>query len=488
MGKFTKIPSEIKSFFKEKRLPAVVSDFTALLDTLEMDNRSLGGVKRDNCKLTNFQVFQILLLLPFFAVKGFSHYASSVMSGMFGGNKDILYSFSAQDNINWRNIVYRITTGLLSRTAVGEAPGKGKEGGKGNKGRRPSVLIADDTDLPKTGRCIELIGKVFSHVHGKCILGVKCLMLCWSDGVTQYMLDMSLHGEKGKVDGKEQGLSAKERERRYTRQRDAKSHTAHRRGEYFMGKGKKLMEMVRRAIRARVQFEYLLVDSWFTCTDLVDFVCKSRRPFHLLGMARLGNTKYTTAEWGELSAKAILARLKAAKSMRYSRRHRCHHATVKATLGGHDVRLFFCRMGRNEKWRLLLTTDTSLDFLKAYEIYAMRWSIEVFFADSKRLLGLADCSARDFSSQIAHVSLVMIRYNLLAFIKRANDYETLGGVFGDMYSGVHELTVAEKIWDIILDVVCAVAELTGMDDEVLLELIIRDNSRLAHFQALAKTA
>ena len=32
----------------------------------------------------------------------------------------------------------------------------------------------------------------------------------------------------------------------------------------------------------------------------------------------------------------------------------------------------------------------------AYEIYAMRWRIEIFCSDSKRLLGLADCSSRDF--------------------------------------------------------------------------------------------
>ena len=75
----------------------------------------------------------------------------------------------------------------------------------------------------------------------------------------------------------------------------------------------------------------------------------------------------------------------------------------------------------------------------------MRWGIEVFFSDSKRLLGLADCSSRDFSAHIAHVSLVMIRYNMLASIKRAPDYDTIGGLFGDMYLGVHELTVVEKI-------------------------------------------
>ena len=47
-------------------------------------------------------------------------------------------------------------------------------------------------------------------------------MLCWSDGRTQFMLDFSLHGEKGKIEGKEQGLTSEQRNRRYERKRDKK--------------------------------------------------------------------------------------------------------------------------------------------------------------------------------------------------------------------------------------------------------------------------
>jgi hypothetical protein len=417
--------------------------------------------------------------MPFFAVTGLSHYATSVMNRMFGGKKDILYSFMAQDNIDWRDVIYRVSTKLITNITIRE---------DFKKSHLPSVLIADDSDLPKTGKHLEMIGKIFSHVHQKCILGYKVLTLCWSDGRTQIMLDASMHGEKGKIDGKEQGLTAKQRQARYNRDRDKESHAAMRKDEYFMSKGVKLIEMVKKAIQAKIKFEYLLVDSWFTCTDLVDFVCKCHKQFHLLGMAKMGNTKYITKEWDELSAKAILAKLKASKSIKYCRRYRCHYASISVTLGKRDVKLFFCRVGKNEKWRVLLTTNTSLEFMQAYEIYAMRWALEVFFADSKRLLGLADCSARDFSSQIAHISLVMIRYNLLAIIKRTHDYETIGGLFNDMYCGVHELTVIEKIWGIILETVAVAAELTGMDDEVMLELIIQDSKRLAAFQALAQSA
>ena len=137
---------------------------------------------------------------------------------------------------------------------------------------------------------------------------------------------------------------------------------------------------------------------------------------------------------------------------------------------------------------MLLTTDLSLDFMRAYEIYAMRWSIEVFFSDSKRILGLADCSSRDFSAHIAHVSLVMIRYNMLSAIKRTLDYDTIGGLFEDMYLGVHELTVVEKIWAIIIEVVAVVAELIEADSEVVTLQVINSDKRLAALRAYAQTA
>lgn len=479
MSKFTNIPSDIRSFFNEKRRSVVMNAFTCLLEDINLDCRSLGGMKRENCRLTNLQVFQILVLFPFFAIKGYSHYAGFALCRMFGGKKDMFYSYLSQDNINWRKVIYRITNRLVKRVVIRDDH---------KKSRLPKVLIADDTDLPKTGMHMESIGKIFSHVHQKCILGYKALMLCWSDGRTQFMLDSSLHGEMGKIEGKEQGLTSAQRNARYERQRDKDSHISKRKNEYFMGKGIKLLEMVKDAIQNKIPFDYLLIDSWFTCTELVDFVCRCHKKFHFLGMARMGNTMYATENRGKLSAKAILTKLKSAKEVKRSRRYRCHYAETQVVLGKRAVKLFFCKRGKKEAWKLLLTTDLSLDFMRAYEIYAMRWSIEVFFSDSKRILGLADCSSRDFSAHIAHVSLVMIRYNMLSAIKRTLDYDTIGGLFEDMYLGVHELTVVEKIWAIIIEVVAVVAELIEADSEVLIFQVINSNKRLATIRAYALTA
>ena len=61
--------------------------------------------------------------------------------------------------------------------------------------------------------------------------------------------------------------------------------------------------------------------------------------------------------------------------------------------------------------------------------------------------------------------MVVIRYNILAIIKRSEDYETIGGLFADIYEGVHEFTVVEKIWSIIIEVIAIVAEIFGAPDK-----------------------
>ena len=137
-----------------------------LLEGMRISDKDLGGKKRENCQLTNLQLFQIILILPFMAVPGFSHYAGSSISKLFGGKKDILYSFMAKDNIDWRNIIWHIACHLIKAVTIRKDY---------QKSHLPAVLIVDDSDLPKTGLRMECIGKIFSHVFQRCILGYKLL-------------------------------------------------------------------------------------------------------------------------------------------------------------------------------------------------------------------------------------------------------------------------------------------------------------------------
>lgn len=53
-----------------------------------------------------------------------------------------------------------------------------------------------------------------------------------------------------------------------------------------------MIEIVRAAIKHGLRFDYVLVDSWFTCFALVQFVVTRRFGYYLLGMAKMGKTRY----------------------------------------------------------------------------------------------------------------------------------------------------------------------------------------------------
>ena len=65
---------------------------------------------------------------------------------------------------------------------------------------------------------------------------------------------------------------------------------------------------------------------------------------------------------------------------------------------GFPVKLFFSRFGKRAKWHLILTTDVSLDCLAMMKHYQVRWTIEVYFKESKQYLNLGRCQSEDLDA------------------------------------------------------------------------------------------
>jgi hypothetical protein len=59
-------------------------------------------------------------------------------------------------------------------------------------------------------------------------------------------------------------------------------------------------------------------------------------------------------------------------------------------------------------------------------------------------------------------------------------------LFNDVYLGVHELTVIEKIWAIVLEVIAVIAELIEADEDKLMLQVIENDKRLQALQAYAQ--
>lgn len=188
LHKVTDFLSEISSFFRKNDAHKAMYSILDVIKWLKMNESTLFGMKsKCNNVYPLLQVFQALLLFPCFMVRNPYRFTGSSLSGLLGCKKDVFYRFMSNPKINWRKSVYHLTLQLWSKIRL-------------RSGRKEGTvcLIVDDTDYPKTGRRMENIGRVFSHVHHRCILGFKALFLAVTDGTTQMLLDFALLGEKGK--------------------------------------------------------------------------------------------------------------------------------------------------------------------------------------------------------------------------------------------------------------------------------------------------
>ncbi|GAB1415422.1 hypothetical protein MASR2M117_08280 [Paludibacter sp.] len=120
-------------------------------------------------------------------------------------------------------------------------------------------------------------------------------------------------------------------------------------------------------------------------------------------------------------------------------------------------------------------------FEQAYKIYSTRWSVEVFFKESKQHLGLGKCQAQDFDAQIAATTLCMLQYNLLSVVKRFNDYKTLGELFRAAQKDSLEITISEQIWLIITDIAAKLSKILDIDTEVFMQKLFSENQTLTKY-------
>jgi hypothetical protein len=326
-------------------------------------------------------------------------------------------------------------------------------------------FILDDSTVEKTGYKIELIGKVFDHVLGRTVLGYKMLTLGYWDGKTFIGIDFSLHREKGKRPALPYGLKPKQIKAQYSKQRDKAQ--SKRVKELDMSKIENGIKMLKRAVKNGFKASYVLTDSWFMSEKLILEVRNIQSSMmHLLGMCRMDQRKYLY-EHKLYTAQELLKKGK--KRIKRARKLKAHYIDFVVEYKGVKVKLFFSRYSTTSSWNLLLTTDLGLSYLRAIEIYQIRWSIEVFFKETKQYLGLGKTQSNDFDAHIADITLIMITHMVLSLQKRFANYETMGALFHENQKQLLELTLWERLWGFFIELMNELMELMDTDLEMLME-------------------
>jgi len=396
-------------------------------------------------------ILTLLLILPLMALKNVHQFYKSAYAKEESMKKDTIYRLKNNENYSWRNLLYKVAKAYRSLVEPDATD---------NAEKKPTALIIDDTADQREGYKMEKISYIFDHVIRKTVLGFKILALIYFDGVASQPLDFTIHTEKK--------LTGKKQRSQYKKNADPRSNGGKRRKEAETTKIKQAIAMVKRAVKHGFTAQYILCDSWFTSEELIKSIRGiAKGAMHLIAGVPNGNRKYGYGG-GLFNAKEIIALLK-----KEGKVHRCrkwntrYMEVVVGYKGAGTVKLFMSRFPGQKEWRVFVTTDLSLTYVKMIEIYSIRWTIEVMFRECKQHLLLGKCQSQDFDAQIACVTITFMLYTFLAYMKRKQDYTTLGGLFSLMQQDVCEKNLAERLFDLfesLLELAIAtIAENGGMD-------------------------
>jgi len=448
--KSTKIFSEISDFLtpSEKGFFRIIE----LYKKLELHQIKIGHGDFPQASYSKSDLLLCLMLFPVFQVKNVYGYLNSTLETFFEARKNTLYRLKNDSLVNWRGLVDLINKRLF----------KIVQEHSDNLSQSAHCLILDDTDFAKTTYKTEHAGRIWSHVMHRTILGFKGLFLGYWDGKSFFSLDFSLHKEKGKNQKKPNGLTAKQRKKQYQKDRAELSPGKNREKEVTLDKITNGIQMVRKALSRKLQVEYILMDSWFFCNAFLQLVNGLSQKVHILGMVKMGNTNYTF-EGMDYTLGQLSEILKRRKKVKWMKKINMYCAEIVVDHKGTALKLFFCKTSKRGKWHVLGTTNKCLGILKAYEIYCIRWTIEVFFKEGKQYFGLGKSQSQDFDGQIADISITIIVYNVFSLAKRFEAYETLGCLFREVGQQALELTTFMRIWNFILELLTIVSEIIDGD-------------------------
>ena len=191
-----------------------------------------------SCGVSAYEVFQFLLLLVFQG-KNLLRFLNSKRKDL-AVSKNTYYRFLNNASFNWARFLLLLSakvTGIFSTLTRPE---------------RVKVLVLDDS-VVKRGRskAVELLARVYDHVEHKYQKGVTMLTLGWSDGYSFVPVGFNL-------------LSSTKKSNRYQEVSDKIDHRTNgykARKESLLAKPEAAVRLIRRALAAGIQADYVLMDN-----------------------------------------------------------------------------------------------------------------------------------------------------------------------------------------------------------------------------------
>ena len=454
---------------------AKINNLSELSDILvekdKLDNGVLNFVTRfkvgsllksfSDLKGQGYPLRVIITNLIFIRLGGMSINAQ-VKTGTISMDDNTLYRTLNNPRIDWRKMLLSFAlqfTRIVKKKAEMEK-------------NLTRCFVIDDSLLEKSGKTIEGISRVNNHVKGGFTFGFKLLLLGFFDGKMLIPADFSLHRESRKNNF---GLKQNEQKKQFKSKNPKGSPGEIRKQELDEKKTDMIVTMIKRATKRGLDASYVLMDSWFTCEEVIKSIRKIKRgALHVVSMCKMDKRKFNI-DGKELNSATIVKMYELRGKTKCTKKYKSQYIVVNAVYKGIPVKLFYVKYKRAKTWTLILSTDTNISFNRAMEIYQIRWTIEVLFKECKQYLNLGNAQNTNFNGQIADIALALTTYTILSLGKRFGSYETIGSLFRANKQDMLERTICERIMEVILSLIMQLLEFMAIDIDETMRLIAGSN-------------
>lgn len=222
-------------------------------------------------------------------------------------------------------------------------------------------------------------------------------------------------------------MKKKELRQRFSKNRKRSSPGAKRVKETTEKKASSLMSMISRAIDAGFSACYVLADSWFFNSQLVQFVLDN--DLHLVSRPKWNQWKYVY-KGNAYTLGELIKKLQRQKKYKTSRQLRMRTAEVHVTFQGYPIKLFFYKdKKRGSKWN----------------------------------------------------ALSLMVYNELSHQKAINDYESIGYLFAEVSQDWLKPNIIERFWSYLYELLLEISEAFNKDIQELINLVLKSNEFFTQF-------
>ena len=372
----------------------------------------------------------ILTELLMLAFENKSLYQKAGKDKEMSGNLKTYYRFLEDAKYQWEKLLYEVAEKVVMEFSK-----------LTNHSRH--VLAVDDSLYERPcGAKVELCAWQFDHVFNAFKRGFRFLTVGWADGFSFVPLMFRLVSSR-KTETVPDGF-------------DRRTLAYRRRVNALKKMTDSVIEFLEKAKSLGAQ--YVTCDSWFGTPKTIqqirnlgyDVISHVKSNYLYNFNNGFYKAKYIqkhldwSKEWCDISgAKNINPNIVVLGS-----------AKVTFKQGSDPIRLLFCKLkvSKNpDEVAIIVCTDMDLSAVEILELYAKRWSIEVFFKTCKGFLGFEDDSrALNYDTLVASKTICLLRYILITYNQRfEEDHRTFSEMFYLFCDAVKDMCALNFAWELL---------------------------------------